>query len=144
MSVQPVSPEATAVSAAGSPSTRVQAPLEPSPQPLATADNQDVSVLSIVVYLLSCAERDGWELFESKIHFMCAQVLGWSLAWTGTTTFDEKLYAVADGYLIQEVNDFFAPLKLSRDEVFTVQDCVDAGILERSEAVTVTAAIEDL
>lgn len=138
MSVQPLSPEALALGAAGSPSARVQTPLEPSAQPPVTADSQDTSVLSIVVYLLSCAERDGWELFESKIHFMCAQVLGWSLAWTAEAPFTESLYAVADGYLIQEVTDFFAPLGIARDEVFTVQDCVDAGILERSEVTTTT------
>lgn len=92
-------------------------------------DPNTTTVLDVVVYLLLSAQRDGWEIFESKIHFMCYQIMGWSLAWTGEKAFDASVLAVEDGFLIQEVADFLAPLGLSRDEVFTFADCVVAGIV---------------
>lgn len=88
-------------------------------------------VLDIAAHILGLADRDGIEMTTAKLHFLCYQVQGWSLAWSGQPAFNQTIYAEADGIRIQEISDAYAPLGAG---TFTLQDAIDAGI------VTVLAA----
>jgi hypothetical protein len=83
-------------------------------------------VLDIAAAFLIAAERDGIEMFVAKLHFLCAQVQGWTLAYSGRPAFTETIYAEADGYRIDEISTAYAPLG---DGVFTLQDAIDAGVI---------------
>lgn len=92
----------------------------------ATKADQPTRVLDIAARIMVVAERDGIEMFVEKLHFLCYQVQGWTLACTGKPAFAETIYAEANGYRIDEIRDAYAPLG---DGVFTLQDAIDAGII---------------
>ncbi|KIA73467.1 hypothetical protein ANMWB30_23940 [Arthrobacter sp. MWB30] len=92
-----------------------------SPAPSSTA-----TVLDIALYILIQAERDGLDIFTAKLNFLCYQVQGWNLAWTGRPAFDEAIHATADGISIPEIDAAFA---VFGDRSFTLQDAIDEGIV---------------
>ncbi|MEO3931424.1 hypothetical protein WMO79_01235 [Micrococcaceae bacterium Sec7.4] len=89
-------------------------------------DHQPAHVLDIAAYIVGTAERDGLEMFVAKLHFLCYQVQGWTLACTGRPAFEQTIYAEADGVRINEIRDAYAPLG---DGIFTLQDAIDAGVI---------------
>lgn len=91
-----------------------------------TEGSQSARVLDIAAAIMLAAERDGIEMFVAKLHFLCYQVQGWTLARTGRPAFAETIYAEADGVRIDEIRDAYAPLG---DGFFTLQDAIDAGII---------------
>ncbi|MCB5280343.1 hypothetical protein [Arthrobacter sp. ES1] len=88
--------------------------------------SQPSRVLDIAAAIMLAAERDGIEMFVAKMHFLCYQVQGWTLARTGRPAFAETIYADADGVRIDAIRDAYAPLG---DGIFTLQDAIDAGII---------------
>lgn len=90
------------------------------------------SVVDVAVYLVMRAESDGWEIFISKVHFMCVHAMGWLAALSGEQLFNEKIYAGKDGYVIDEITEFFSPLGIDPDQPFTLADCVAAGIINHT------------
>ena len=103
--------------------------------PLVPGD-QLAHVLDIAAHIMLVAERDGIEMFVAKLHFLCYQVQGWTLACTGKPAFDQTIYAEADGIRIDEIRTAYAPLG---DGVFTLQDAIDAGIITMPAAGPVPA-----
>jgi hypothetical protein len=93
--------------------------------PLATGE-RSTHVLDIAAHIMLAAERDGIEMTTAKLHFLCYQVQGWTLACTGKPAFEATIYAVADGVRIDEISTAYAPLG---DGVFTLQDAIDAGVI---------------
>lgn len=89
-------------------------------------DVQSTRVLDVAAQFMIFAERDGIEMTVAKMHFLCAQVQGWTLACSGKPAFAETIYAEPAGYWIKEIRDAFAPFG---DGVFTLQDAIDAGII---------------
>lgn len=87
---------------------------------------QSARVLDIAAHIMVIAERDGIEMFVEKLHFLCYQVQGWTLACTGKPAFTETIYAEVDGVRIDEIRDAYAPLG---DGLFTLQDAIDAGVI---------------
>jgi hypothetical protein len=93
--------------------------------PLAPGEHS-THVLDIAAHVMLAAERDGIEMTIEKMHFLCYQVQGWTLACTGKPAFEATIYAEADGVRIDEIRTAYAPLG---DGVFTLQDAIDAGII---------------
>lgn len=90
------------------------------------AEPRTATVLDIAAAFVLAAERDGVEMFVAKLHFLCVQVQGWTLACSGRLAFTETIYADADGYRIDEISTAYAPLG---DGVFTLQAAIDAGVI---------------
>lgn len=88
--------------------------------------DQPPRVLDIAAAFMIAADRDGIEMFVAKLHFLCAQVQGWTLAYSGKPAFAEAIYAEADGYRIDEIRDAYA---VFGEGTFTLQDAIDAGII---------------
>jgi hypothetical protein len=93
--------------------------------PLAPGEHS-THVLDIAAHIMLAAERDGLEMTVEKLHFLCYQVQGWTLACTGKPAFEATIYAESDGVRIDEIRTAYAPLG---DGVFTLQDAIDAGII---------------
>jgi hypothetical protein len=94
--------------------------------PPVTQDKPPAHVLNIAAAFVIAADRDGYEMFVAKLHFLCYQLQGWTLALTGRRAFAQMIHAVADGVRIDEISTAYAPFG---DRIFTLQDAIDAGII---------------